>query len=164
MSTNSAHARRSPVSLIRANKLGRVITDSAMRTLSPSILPHHENLSRIGGTGYWKGVGERRGEGWWGGGVAPPHHLTTSLPHHPSLFQQPHLSDLAAAAGPTGTRLGRPAQGQRPARGCRGRDVELQLLVRLRQVAVHFPLVIGHEIHFASPFRAVDDAHPVAGL
>jgi hypothetical protein len=50
------------VSLIRANKLGRVITDSAMRTLSPSILALDENLSRIGGSGYWKR--NRRASRW----------------------------------------------------------------------------------------------------
>src|SRR5262245_60640198 len=58
MSTNSAHARRSLVSLIRANKLGRVITDSAMRILSLPILAPLENLSRI------LGLRERRGRSY----------------------------------------------------------------------------------------------------
>src|SRR5687768_7377494 len=50
MSTNSAHAWRSPVFLIRASKLGRVITESAMRSSPPNTRRWRKSIAnpRIG--------------------------------------------------------------------------------------------------------------------
>src|SRR5262245_31931949 len=56
MSTNSAHAWRSPVSLIRASKLGRVSTESAMQILSDPIPVSNANLSCIRRPGHWRGL------------------------------------------------------------------------------------------------------------